>query len=337
MADCAECHRPVADTGYICHHCTAALATTLLTVAQLVDELPTTIARQDRIDRPTNPHQPAVDDEPVHSTLLTARPGTNLTVRRPTGESAFMTRAMPINLTAAAHRDAISLTLTHWADHITTLRGVPIPPPPLPLVGPTCGHGWCHQAAPADRHDTCHLIRNPTPADPLAELAKFVASQLGWLRVRPEAEQAWTELGSIHRRAEQVVDRPPAVWWAGRCNEPVNDGADQCPQDLYVTVGRDWVRCPACGVRHSVEARREWLLREARNHNATAVELSRFLAAFGEQVSRNLPDLLRKWVKRSRIYVRGHDVAGKELFRVGDVMDLLVTTAQRTRGSAAAA
>lgn len=329
MADCAVCTKPLPDTGYVCHLCTAALATTLLRVAELADDLHTTVARLDRIERPNHPHQSAPDSEPDRLIRFADRPGGNLLVRRPAAESAFAARALPVNLDAAGTRDAIATTLTLWASHIRDTRGVPHPTPPPHMVGPACPIGWCS-------HDTCRTVRTQPVDDELALLAKFVAAHLGWLRLRPEAGQAWADLSRCHDRAVRTVDRPAAQWYAGRCWEPLDDGGE-CAQDLYVAVGQDWIRCRTCKARHSVKARRQWLLEQAREHRAPAADVARFLSAYAEIISTDFHRMLRVWITRRLVMDRGTDRQGRPVYRVGDVLDRIEQATQRRQAGSAVA
>jgi hypothetical protein len=342
MADCTDCGKPVADTGYICHHCTATLATTLLEAAGILDELPTTVARLDRIERPNTP-RPATDDPPPRPGTGVRRPGMDLRVRTPNPGSALSPKALPINLDAAEIQAHATRTIQLWANHIAATRGVPIPGPPVPLVGPPCAGpdpfdpgGWC-------RHPSCVTIRGRPAGSVLAGAVKFVAAHLGWLRMRPESAVAWADLRRVYRRTVEVVDRPEPLLYTGPCwGFQFPDGP--CPRELYVEVGQEWVRCPRCRTTHQVAARREWLLREARAWDAPLTELAKFLGAYGAgTVSKDLPGLLRKWASRNELLMWRVDAAGQKRFRVGDALDLLERTARtdrrgrRAQGVAAAA
>lgn len=329
MADCAVCTKPLPDTGYVCHRCTAALATTLLDLAKLTEELSTTVARLDRIDRPTNPHQHTGSHDPVMSIPFVDRPGANLLVRRPAAESAFAARALPVNLNAAATRDRITVTLTLWSGHIRDTRGTPIPAPPPRMVGPTCPIGWCG-------HTTCGTVRTQPVDDELAVLAKFVAAHLGWLRGRAEAAQAWADLSRCHERVARAVDRPGALWYAGRCWELLPEGGE-CAQDLYVAPDEEWIKCKTCHVQHNVTDRRRWLLDQAREHRAPAADVARFLAAYAQVISTDFHRMLRVWINRRLVMNRGLDRQGRPVYRVGDVLDRIEqVTARRQAGRAVA-
>jgi hypothetical protein len=164
---------------------------------------------------------------------------------------------------------------------------------------------------------------------PLAELARFVAAHLGWLRVRPEAAQAWNELDAAYRRAVRTVDRPEAMWYAGPCWSPVANGA-KCEQELYMPkTGQRWIRCHRCGAQWSSEARREWLLASARDYLATATEMARLVAAYAEVISTDFHRMLRLWIHRRRIRPRTDDERGRPMYRVGDVLDLVTDSMAR--------
>jgi hypothetical protein len=325
VADCAVCTKPVSDTGYVCHHCTATLANTLTDLAGLTDELATTVARLDRISRPG---RSATTTSPARWTPPEPRPGTSLLVRRPGPDSALSPKPLPVNFDAAGHRDGVTATLRMWAIYIQTHRG--INPPPLlgPPIGPVCPHGWCRRtdqttSGPLTGHSSCDQIRAGQVDDEVAALAKFIAAHLGWLRVREAAVQAWSDLAATHQRAIRVVDRPPSTWYAGKCWEPQPPDPDgRCEYDLYVATGQAWARCKACGTRHEMARRKTVLLELARDRLATAAELGRFLGAYGSATGTDVARRIRNWITRERLESRG-TVDGHRLYRVGEALDLL--------------
>jgi len=350
VADCAVCPKPVSDNGYICHQCTAALANTLTELARVAEELAVTVARQDRItrptiSRPTAPAGPAPTEAPRpagpacangwcdHPTCRTIRaywvrrPGVNLVARRPGPESALSPKALPVNLDAAAVRDATATTLHFWADLIVEHCG-PVPAPPPRLVGPACPYGWCE-------HSTCHTVRTQPVDDPLAVVAKFVAAHLGWLRTHPQAPTAWADLGRCHDRATRAVDRPADQWYAGRCWEPL-PGGTECQVDLYASPDQDTIRCPGCRATHRVADRRTWLLEKAREYQAPAADVARLVSAYATVISSDFHGMLRNWIKRRLIWPRGNDWSGRPLYRIGDVLDRIEQAATRRRAAGSA-
>lgn len=151
----------------------------------------------------------------------------------------------------------------------------------------------------------------------------FVAVTMLLPRVDHIAAHQWAadtvlELDRVVAQSIRVIDRPPSRNYAGPC--------DQCGHDLYAVGGKPTVTCRECGIEYNLTARREWLLARVHDQLATAVEISRALTSLELPVT---ADRIRQWKTRERIEVKAHDRIGRPLYRVGDVVDLLVEAAQR--------
>jgi hypothetical protein len=122
--------------------------------------------------------------------------------------------------------------------------------------------------------------------------------------VRREISNAW-----------RSVDTPTTPAYAGPCTE--------CAADLYHHPGAVTAACAECGHMYDCAQRREWLIEQARDHIATADEITRALPALlGPGIDPPKKATLRVWVNRGRLAVRGHLRDGTALYRVGDVADL---------------
>jgi hypothetical protein len=167
----------------------------------------------------------------------------------------------------------------------------------------------------------------------------------GWLlyrhnRVRQldQADQAHDQIIGVVHQAEWAVDRPADREYAGPCDP-------ECGGDVYGRPGNAFARCNTCSAEYPAAARRDWLLKASSDYLVTAAE-----------ASRALPDLLgrplnvktiRTWHNTGRLVMRGRDrdpdeldvgqaheddQRGAPLHRLGDIVELAVTTATRERG-----
>lgn len=146
-----------------------------------------------------------------------------------------------------------------------------------------------------------------------------------WLmcRVDPIARQPWgpeaLDLVGLATRGWRLVDHPPEQIFAGPCG--------LCGEDLYATPGEPVVVCGACRTPEDVEARRAYLLAMVDDQLVTATEMARALTTLGQPVT---PERIRQWKHRGRILSRGSNLAGAPVYRVGDVVTLLVTEVERS-------
>jgi hypothetical protein len=151
---------------------------------------------------------------------------------------------------------------------------------------------------------------------PLTHLAGWLAEQVVWLRHRPEAAEALDELADAARLAVRTVDNPPDRWYAGSCYAALADGG-RCEGELYPVTGVRVIRCPACPAEHDPDARRRWLLDEARDQLAHAGWLAAALTRLtGQTVT---AASIRGLAHRGRIATRGVDESGRPQYQVGEV------------------
>jgi hypothetical protein len=288
---CGRCVRPVGagDTAYVCGCCAGELARKLVEAGDLVDEAEVTAARL-------------------------ARYGTG---GRPGAE-----QQLPYHWSATDAVWVAGNVLTTWARHVAETRGN-APGRPGPMLGPLCRAGL------SCRHLSCQTIRSRARPHPVARAARWLATQTGWLRHRPEAVEAVDELLDACALLRRTADRPPQLWYAGPC-EP--EPAPQCRGELYALPGASAVRCRDCGMRHDAGERRAWLLQAARGTLAHATLLATALTALGLDVT---PSMVRNYADRGRILAHGADDRGRPLYLVGEVIDILGELAARRAGDAA--
>ncbi len=189
---------------------------------------------------------------------------------------------LPLNLSAAADHDAAVSTLTTWARHVHESSGRPLPT--------------------VDGH-------------PLAALALWLVDQLGWLRHRQEAVQAFDEIADACRVLERVVDRAAERIIVGQC---------ACTEYLYAVRGREHVTCSGCGTQYDVETARS-LLRESLDRSLfTAAEiamLAKYLGVAGERSA--VRHKITVWADRGLV-TRHADIRGEAAYVFGEVVTRLM-------------
>lgn len=203
-------------------------------------------------------------------------------------------RPLPFDQKAAERAESLKNTLATWARHVSEERGVPVLPLPGELGAQTA--------------------------------ARFLGEQLNWLRHREEAPEAFADLKGAARELERLVGRPRDHWYAGTCWADLgeldeHDEPLRCQQELYAPKGARTIRCRECGAEHDADGRREWLLDEARNTLAHAELIARALTALG--IEKVTGSRVRNLADRGRLAVHGHDQAGRPMYRVGEVLDLI--------------
>lgn len=164
-----------------------------------------------------------------------------------------------------------------------------------------------------------HLTtRHPTPTASPATMARWLLPHLPGIAAQPWAADT-LRLVRVTTRSQHVIDAPAPRTFAGPC--------DDCGHDLYARTGKPQVTCHNCGLTYDLAARRTWLLGMVHDRLATATDVARALTSL------ELPctaERIRQWKHRGRLAALGHDPLGHPLYRVGDVVDLLVQQAERS-------
>lgn len=162
------------------------------------------------------------------------------------------------------------------------------------------------------------------PLDTAPTLARWLATQVTWLRSSVEGPAAAGAIRRVVRRGLLVVDAPPDLIYAGPCT--AEREGERCGADLYAEPGKVDARCPVCGAVYPLAERREWLLAKAEDMLLPASELSRAIDGLGLDVT---PEVIWKWHERGRLASHGTTRAGRPVFRVGDVRDLVLQAAKK--------
>jgi len=188
------------------------------------------------------------------------------------------------------------------------------------------------------------------PSDDLLAIAQWLTRHLESIRLDEGAADYLADLRSVTRRIARAIDRPADTAYVGLCSIPgdstsacpcichTSGGANRrpcdvvggchthhqtadCPQPLYAVPGAPFVRCPLCGYQHDARSRQGVLQEVARDTLMTIPELKVALPeVLGVPINHNT---LRSWKRRKRITPHG-ELEGQELYRIGDILDLVV-------------
>lgn len=289
---CAWCKRPLQDQAVICPTCTEPAARGLRRVANLAGEAATTIARLDQLgETATGPHEPPEPE--ARST------------------NALTSTALPVNLGAGAGHDAGVGVLLTWARHVAGVKGVPLPTVRrTPCVHPTCLARRAGRAAGP-------LCAGEPLEHPVTVLADWLGGQLRWLRQRPEAGEALSEIQDACIAMERVVDRAPERWFAGVCGATTMAG--QCPKTLWPAAGAKTIRC-VCGAEHDADERKQKLLDEAEDRWVTASWSAHLLTSLGVSCT---PEMVRGYAHRGRLAPHPVPDGKSPRYRFGSVRELV--------------
>lgn len=167
----------------------------------------------------------------------------------------------------------------------------------------------------------------------------------GWLEshVKTIATLEWggeivREMLDCERRLQRLIDRSDTGWYAGVCGneigrEVVGEGDETevvpvyCERRLYGTAGTSWVRCPECGRTWDAGARREVMMREARDEVAPLTVIARAVVGLTDETSEErLTRRITRWIDRGQLRdlgVRVIDGRPRRVYNLGEVFDLV--------------
>jgi hypothetical protein len=165
---------------------------------------------------------------------------------------------------------------------------------------------------------------DPRPVE-LRRLSSWLLAGVGCLAhldgFPAAADRAMAAVG----RVRGVIDRRAEQQYVGPCYALLGPDV-KCGGHLYVELGRTSVTCPKCHVEHEIEGRQQWLLDEMEDQLAHPALIARALSSLGQPVT---DARIRGWVFRGRLMAKGVDSAGRQTYRMGDVLDLIAEDAER--------
>lgn len=158
------------------------------------------------------------------------------------------------------------------------------------------------------------VIAEGVHADPPADmddLTRWVAGRLSWARYEQWAAEMFDELHYAAGLLWQVCDRPIERSYAGPC--------PTCGMDLYTNPGGVIAACRDCGTECDVAGRQKWMLEQVKDQLARPVEIASVVKRLGVELGYST---VAAYVQNHRVLPKGKDLAGRLLFRIGDVLDV---------------
>lgn len=237
------------------------------------------------------------------------------------------TRAV-VNLAARDRLDQAWTTLTTWARHLLETRG-----------------------------------SREQPGSTPAQVAAWLADRVNAIRHDEAAEQAFTELTRLREQLTRLVDRAPSRIYAGPCH--VETDAARCDRPLYAwfsvwqasrdepgederVVVCDGYRPPGdkqwdpadegCGAEHTPADRAEWIIAEMDDRLDTLAFWQQWLPLLLPALTWPNRSTWWRWVnpprgQTARLVAKSLTRDAEELFRGGDIIDLVEREQARIRGN----
>jgi hypothetical protein len=301
--------------AFLCPDCGHALAKTLGDLPSLLDALADRAAGRTRVYRASR-LIPWADEE--LATLEAEHAATQALIpaslRERAGRITLPGTALPVDLDATKLLDQARNTLTTWARHLGDNRGNPIQAKVTRRLGVERNRAiWIKYRWPITVIDVCRWLHVHVDA----------------IRYDEAAREIYTDLSTLHGKISRAVDRSPDDIYAGPCAH--------CQVDMWRRAGKDEIICDAryyvlgdagqletvrgCGMNYTLEQRTRWLLDAIRDELAPLDMLQGFVHSLGWPWPPAAT--VRAWRFRRRLDVRSVDRHGVELFRGGDVLDML--------------
>lgn len=168
----------------------------------------------------------------------------------------------------------------------------------------------------------------------MSSWCRWLAQRIDRIRYHEAAGQIAKDIGGCIKRARAAVDLPPELRLVQKC--------EVCGHGIFAAKGEETVVCVHCkraGIPNppviNVDQARQKLAGMIEHQWATGAKCALLLAAHGMPVRE---DTIREWARPDRggkLKVRGHDQAGRRLYRVGDVADLVRAATRRATSNVA--
>jgi hypothetical protein len=203
------------------------------------------------------------------------------------------------------------------------------------------------------------IVRHREPRT-VAGLVRWLLGHVNEIRYDETADQIHHDMHHLRDRMRRAVDRAPSAFYAGPCHATVTEPVveerggtiyshvitHRCERDLYAWPGREGeIRCDGyrsrtpgdqgCGAVHSVGEREQFLL-DSIEDALVPLDVLRDVTKGKRPLLRLTwpPNAtVRSWRFRGQLPVRYLDQQGRELFRGGDVLDLLTEWNEREQST----
>jgi hypothetical protein len=338
---CRACQRPT--NAFLCTPCTDELEQAFTELPGLVADVVITATGQANAYRYASRREPSDAAAPDGGALIRHAGDVLGTWARHLAE----TRGVPLVLNVGQRREG-PVCASHV--HSFTAGGCGLDRDPV--TGDfSCASLHCG-------HQSCTVIRNGEHAGTTAALVRWFLRNRNAIRFDEAAAEIHSDVLRLRDRLRQFVDRSPAPFFAGPCHAPSPTGG-RCQRDLYAWINpfaidprdqseRPTVTCNGygsrvegdrgCGAVHTLADRYEWLL-------ASVDDALLPLAVWQQALPKLFPGLA--WPARStwwrwtahedpvkrRLLPKSIDREGVELFRGGDIVDLVRNEQARIIGN----
>lgn len=173
-----------------------------------------------------------------------------------------------------------------------------------------------------------------TVGNTLAALAQWLLRHPTWIRSHSAAGQLFRDITRTVDAAVVSIDRPAEQTYLGICSATVSaedEELAECPVALYSTVGDAVAKCWGCGNTHVVADRLRVLTRAVENELAPMASLVGLVGELGTALTSSAirgmkhRGQLQPKVRGDDGYIRLRNASdeGPDMYRVGDVLDML--------------
>lgn len=168
-------------------------------------------------------------------------------------------------------------------------------------------------------------------------LSRWLADRIERIRGHAAFDEIADEIAYCCQIMRQLIDRPVDMIFCGKC--------EVCGGENYAQKGKAQATCRRCksvGVETVYEpaARREWLLSQVEEQQATVAMCATLLATFGLEVKAST---IQNWAAPTyrevagerkvahppKLWKVGENTQGHALYRVGDIADLIHESIRR--------
>lgn len=178
----------------------------------------------------------------------------------------------------------------------------------------------------------------PLSHDPLRERDP-IRPVIGWLALEyvaftrcAQAGQLLAAIDSATERAMLVIDHPADRVFLGRCGHQVKNVV--CTAELLAEQGDRDVVCWKCTAHHDVAERQDEMMYRARGYVTHSGRLASLLTLMGIPIAAST---IRGYASKRGLRTVYTDRLGRPCYRVGDVMNLRMTSFARERARAGVA
>lgn len=306
--------------AFLCYGCGEQVAYALAELPSLFRAVvdrevrATRVYRQTRWRLPDDEELAGLEEEHIwRMALIPSR------LRDRAGRVTLPATALMTDMDAARLTDEARNTIGTWARHISETRGIEGPTEPIPAAFVVDVRAIVVRNRMRFTRET-HIVAEARD-HAMGTVCSWLMVNLDSIRYDEAAAEIHGQLLELKGKLARAVDSSPAWVFAGPC--------DDCKVDLYrqqhaarIVCDGQVTREPGCGREYTIGERTDWLLDSVADALVPLDALKAFLVPMGWRWPPGTT--VAGWRLRMRLKVRSADIHGVELFRGGDVIDLLI-------------